>query len=256
MTVARYDTELVHPESREKGPFDLIWRGTFTLPTHNFQPQHGNNKMPNVPSQRKFLTTLIKNLASTQSAHTSSVAEGSSHLPPASRPLLLTLHVLFPSLLLPALDLLDRRLVTHLIVPGQQAGGEHATETHIVKSVGTTIARRRNDSAAVASSSSSSLKRSYVVSLRAWNCSCASFAFDAFPAAEEAADQRGDERMGTDWEFGSMSLDGLSGVGEDVPCCKHLLACLLAMEWGEVLGSYVERKEVSREEYAGTVAAL
>ena len=86
MTVARYDTELVHPESREKGPFDLIWRGTFTLPTHNFQPHHGNNKMPNVPSQRKFLTTLIKNLTSTQSAHTSSVAEGSSHLPPASRP--------------------------------------------------------------------------------------------------------------------------------------------------------------------------
>lgn len=223
-------------------------------PTHSFQPRHGYNKMPTVPSQREFLTSLIRHLTSTRNAHTSPAAEESAHLPPASRPLLLTLHVLFPSLLLPALDLLDRRLVTHIIVPGQQAGGQPATETHIVKSVATTIARRRNESAAA--NSSSSLKRSYVVSLRAWNCSCASFAFDAFPAAEEAAGEREDERTSTEWEFGSMSLDGLGGVGEDVPCCKHLLACLLAVEWGEVLGSYVETKEVSREEYAGTVAAL
>ncbi|KAL8864381.1 MAG: hypothetical protein Q9198_009902, partial [Flavoplaca austrocitrina] len=36
--------------------------------------------------------------------------------PPALKHLLLTLHVLFPNELLPALDLLDRRLITRLIL--------------------------------------------------------------------------------------------------------------------------------------------
>jgi hypothetical protein len=51
-------------------------------------------------------------------------------------------------------------------------------------------------------------------------------------------------------------MDGLGRMGEDVPCCKHLLACLLAEQWSEQLEVYVEKKNVSKEEYAGTVAGL
>lgn len=95
------------------------------------------------------------------------------------------------------------------------------------------------------------------MSLGAWNCSCASFAFDAFPVNADEGTTGAEEVGGHEtWEFGAMSLDGLSGMREDVPCCKHLLACLLAEQWGEQLGSYVENKEVSKEEYAGTVSGL
>jgi len=47
-----------------------------------------------------------------------------------------------------------------------------------------------------------------------------------------------------------LSLDGRGREG-GVPVCKHLLACLLGERWGDVLGSYVKEKEVSREEMAG-----
>ena len=56
--------------------------------------------------------------------------------------------------------------------------------------------------------------------------------------------------------FGGVSQNGLAGAGEDVPCCKHLLACLLAERWQTVLGSYTEEREVSKEELAGVVAGL
>ncbi len=106
--------------------------------------------------------------------------------------------------------------------------------------------------------------------LRAWNCTCAAFAFSAFPAStsgpfsprfeddvpgfgigdEEASYGEEEERK---WEFGGLSSDGKEGVGgaESVPCCKHLLACLLVERWRGVLGGYVKVREVGREEMAG-----
>lgn len=61
-----------------------------------------------------------------------------------------------------------------------------------------------------------------------------------------------------------MSLDGLrqgeggagggGGVGGPVPCCKHLLACVLAERWDGALGRYVAERRVGREEMAGIEA--
>lgn len=55
--------------------------------------------------------------------------------------------------------------------------------------------------------------------------------------------------------FGGLSFNGLrDGDGEPdgaVPCCKHLLACLLAERWEGVLGGFVKEKRVGREEMAG-----
>lgn len=57
------------------------------------------------------------------------------------------------------------------------------------------------------------------------------------------------------WEFGGLSKDGKDGAG-GVPCCKHLLACVLAEKWSEVLGGYIEERLVGREEGAGLVGDL
>ena len=128
------------------------------------------------------------------------------------------------------------------------------------------------------SSTSNSSGNIYTVRLGAWNCSCAAFAFASFPAnsvypskspwtldvgheedvdldgsGEESNEEGGEEGK---WEFGGMSRDGNGaeagggGGGGGVPCCKHLLACVLGERWG-VLREYVKERIVSKEEMAG-----
>jgi coproporphyrinogen III oxidase len=150
----------------------------------------------------------------------------------------------FPNLLLPALDLLDRRLVSIIRAP---AGDGVERKVFIVKSLATTLLTRRPRDA------NSSTARSYLVDTGAWNCSCASFAFDAFPVT---TDEGGGNVNQQDCSFGGVSLNGIAGRGEDVPCCKHLLACLLAERWETVLGAHVEHKETSKEELAGIIAGV
>lgn len=111
--------------------------------------------------------------------------------------------------------------------------------------------------------------RAYTVHLDAWNCDCAAFAFAAYPATGghdssfdpgEASAERplnelessGVESRQAEWEFGGLSLDGMTATDEQgVPCCKHLLACVLAERWETVLGRFVNHNEVSLEEFAG-----
>ncbi|KAI0392564.1 hypothetical protein F5Y17DRAFT_356890 [Xylariaceae sp. FL0594] len=78
------------------------------------------------------------------------------------------------------------------------------------------------------------------------------------------------------WQFGGLSTDGThsnahplnqndevmqgegggGGGSGGVPCCKHLLACVLAERWDAVLGGYMEERIVSREEAAGLVSDI
>ncbi|PBP28028.1 hypothetical protein BUE80_DR000993 [Diplocarpon rosae] len=92
----------------------------------------------------------------------------------------------------------------------------------------------------------------YTVRLEAWNCNCAAFAFASFPASSawESGTSEGHGVAGLDeeWQFGGESLDGREGGA--VPCCKHLLACVLGERWA-VLGPYVRERQVRREEMAG-----
>jgi hypothetical protein len=104
------------------------------------------------------------------------------------------------------------------------------------------------------------------VRLTAWNCSCAAFAFSAFPAstsgpfsprfedatsASASLGARDAQGTDSDWEFGGLSSNGTAGHGDGVPCCKHLLACLLAERWEGGLGGYIRQMRVGREEMAG-----
>lgn len=97
--------------------------------------------------------------------------------------------------------------------------------------------------------------------LEAWNCSCAAFTYSTFPRTAPGfsdpsvvAEDCGETYVGTEgmhqdgeWEFGGLSFGGESSV----PCCKHLLACLLGERWEGTLGMYVKVREVGREEMAG-----
>ncbi|KAG7105048.1 hypothetical protein HYQ45_010967 [Verticillium longisporum] len=213
-----------------------------------------------LPTPGAVLTSLLNTITSVPAPATSPNTAPSnplSHLPPAIRPLLATLHVLYPTLLLPALDLLDRSLVTRVLperaVQGETAENEPAA-FYLVRSAAATS--KRNAYAAT-------LSAPYIVHLDAWNCSCANFAYEAFPISVD-----GDEDIleaGTDvdgpaqeeaveWRFGGMSSDGQDS-GAAVSCCKHLLASLLAERW-KVLGNHAVERRVSRTEMAGMVAEI
>jgi len=95
----------------------------------------------------------------------------------------------------------------------------------------------------------------YTVRLEAWNCSCAAFAFSAFPGwssgsswkmdDESEREDEGEKEREWEWKFGGVCQD------ESVPTCKHLVACLLGERWEGVLGGYVKERVVGREEMAG-----
>lgn len=231
------------------------------------------------------------------------------------RPLFTTLHVLFPSLLLPALDLLDRGLVSRLtlrrrsdsrhfqnqdeggnpakdhdMISGNQGGRDEETEAaatvYIVRSA-QPLRRHFGANSSTTAGGPSSSGQAYIVHINAWNCTCAAFAFAAFPGQplqrepEAETKVKDDDEMvlnpapvppsnheygqrpeadvdSTPWHFGGMSFDGIKredGAG-GIPCCKHLLACVLAERWAGALGQYVTERTVGKEEMAGIVADI
>lgn len=259
-----------------------------------------------LPTPRSLLTSLINSLpeirpivSSEQESTTSLQATTGSGtlklLGSAGRNLLITLHVLYPPLVLQALDLLDRGLVTriiqvipnsstnnqedvvktiippqaHIHLPGPpEQEDERQREADLVPAGNTIYLVRsaqdaRSKTGAGSRYNASALGISYTVRLEAWNCSCAAFAFSAFPAAtsfglKSWAVDEGKEleegKAGVEWEFGGMSNDGK--YGGSVPCCKHLLACLLSERCGSFLGGSVKERKVGREEMAGLGAEI
>lgn len=245
---------------------------------------------------RQFLTNLINSLPEPSAgAPTSNPLRDLKY---KERSLLTTLHVFFPTpILLPALDLLDRQLVTRIIqiIPPAESRPTSATILADPEPRDQNDWRNTNHFFLVTSASdlrgkggghgggkhSSGMTaqgqgqgQTYVVRTEAWNCSCAAFTFSAFPASmspfSTASDLEDSEIDGSDmriatkreldsiagdlWEFGGMSCDGK--IGGQVPCCKHLLACVLVERWEAVLGRYVVEKRVEREEMAGMGAGV
>ncbi len=298
---------------------------------------------PVLPAPRAVLTSLINQIAriplapepplggpsAASSTSTSRRPRGSgpvgggpnalTRVPLEHRHLIITMHVLFPGLVLPALDLLDRGLATRVLpavgFPAQAAPraddvrrrlddgagaadlretgprarqGREPTSFFVVRSAAQTRGRpsRRTQGEATlgpagATTSPSTGGQTYHVRLDAWNCTCAGFAYAAFPSsvptAEEPAQESrpssttaarqialdgaagtADQGSPLDWSFGGLSFDGAEGgpAGDNVPICKHLLACLLAERWHAALGPYVVERRVGREEMAGIVADI
>ncbi|CAK7243724.1 MAG: hypothetical protein STHCBS139747_005251 [Sporothrix thermara] len=192
-----------------------------------------------LPAPRNVLAGLIGAIAaapitetpaaSTALARCRGVSSRQTRIIEDKRPFLAVLHVLYPTLVLPALDLLDRRRVVRW--------GE-----------------RRLPSSSLSSSSSPPLyqirggaDRPHVVHLRAWHCTCAFFALQAaatIPLSTKDEDEDEDEDEGEG--HGDGDGDGNGNVNDQrllkdalahlplafsTPPCKHLLACLLAEEW-------------------------
>ncbi|KAM3423228.1 hypothetical protein BST61_g676 [Cercospora zeina] len=186
---------------------------------------------------REWVTSLVNAIPPT-GTNGSPTLNPLQHLPPQGKNVLLTLYALFEKEVLPALDLLDRGLVTRLKLQ-PQAGQQAQVSSHlyIVHS-----AQQQNTRV-----STHDYVSNYEVRLQACTCSCPAFAFSAFPApASETSDQCSTEEQ---MHHGQWSVGGLT-LGQDMPICKHLLACLL-IEHGSTFGHFVQEKEVTLDEVAG-----
>lgn len=227
-----------------------------------------------LPSTRQLLTALISTIA-TATKDEQGTANPLSNASPNTKSALLTLHTIFPNDLLPALDLLDRGLVTRFVLASsdnsndtsEQAEPSHSNTTQDQSTEHKqrqTIAYYARTAQKTSSRSRTAMQAttSYEVHLKAWSCSCPAFAFAAFPAALPSEDAVGDTAAERDqgdgdvnggwfaetgWRFGGLTR------GSDVPACKHLLACMIAERCGGFAG-LVEEKEVGVEEVAGWAA--
>ncbi|KAJ4990653.1 ubiquitin carboxyl-terminal hydrolase family protein [Stagonosporopsis vannaccii] len=165
-----------------------------------------------IPASRDFVTQLLNSLPSLHrdNAEVNPLVDA----PESVKKQLLSLQVLFPNEFLPALDLLDRRLVTCFRIgveelnatvnnngttaadvqiedtneasvditgptvqgssPVPQNTSKHANTVHYVRS-----AQQRSSRFSTSYDSTTS----YEVRLHVWNCTCPAFAFAAFPSA-------------------------------------------------------------------------
>lgn len=171
-----------------------------------------------LPSPRAFVTQLLNSLPSLQQHDASAESNPLNDAPEAVKKQLLSLQVLFPNEFLPALDLLDRKLVTRFLIGiGEPASttSDDATTNHSTSRNDNTTASapdvqmQSNEplntkpnhtmpqiplssdtvhyvrSAQLRSSrfsTSYDSTTSYEVRLSAWNCTCPAFAFAAFAA--------------------------------------------------------------------------
>lgn len=200
---------------------------------------------------------------------------------------LLTLHVIFPSLLLPALDLLDRGLVSRLLVAdesqkapetalppaatsvspddihkhGETKNTDEQSEGHIPDSLQVSNHKDQICMYTVQSAVSTTSRRKrhtpqttkvYEVHLDAWSCSCGGFALDAYSHYDVTSSSEKVQNSPPKGLFGNLGMDRMTSL-EDFPCCKHLLACLLAEKWRESPGGYVQDRYTTKEELAGII---
>ncbi|XPS90654.1 hypothetical protein M3J09_000090 [Ascochyta lentis] len=240
-----------------------------------------------LPTSRDFVTQLLNSLPLLP--HHDADANPLNDAPDAVKKQILSLQVLFPNELLPALDLLDRKLITRFLIsnaepppinsqmqtsdtllnntsspdtpitppPPPPQNHPHSGDTvHYVRS-----AQQRSSRYSTSYDSTTS----YEVRLQAWNCTCPAFAFAAFPPVHAepqvsnytppsaSTDSRdvdvAEEREAVEWVFGGVSL----GAGMP-PVCKHLLACVLAERCRGVFGECVEERRVGVETAAGWAA--
>ena len=230
---------------------------------------------------KAFLESLFSTFPKPQPFQAAPEASaGSLSLCQREKPTLLTLHALFPTSLLPALDLLDRRLITRL-TPQDALHDQVTSRTGCHTSTPAVYYVKSNaprDGRSRYSRGGDVGVTSYEIRTRAWNCTCSAFAFSAFngvgssPVYEHddnskdderydvLADEEGEEMLDVpgpqektstetrDWQWGGLLLEE-----QNVPICKHLLACVLAEHW-PVAGGMVEEQEVNNETMAGWAA--
>lgn len=212
--------------------------------------------------------TILNQSTSTSIASSTTIL---SHLlgPSAQRAksALLTLHFLFPHELLPALDLIDRKLIkkfsctmTPINQPQSgQAGQSRSTSVFYIQSASAVLDPSNRRAAARGSRFRNvwhATKAHYEVRLDSWNCTCAAFAqaqlkslLTGVRISEASSDQTAP--MKEAWPKSTPLFGGLATVGEPpVPVCKHILAAAVAESAPQLFGQGVQVREVSKAELA------
>jgi hypothetical protein len=168
--------------------------------------------MSTLPSHRAFVTQLLNSLSSLQHPNASAESGPLNDAPEAVKKQLISLQVLFPNEFLPALDLLDRKLVTRFVIGIEEAASSaddaptanddataSASDVQMLdneplnNNTNPTTPRTpsSNDTVHYVRSAQQRSSRfstsydstiTYEVRLAAWNCTCPAFAFAAFPA--------------------------------------------------------------------------
>ncbi|EAW07984.1 uncharacterized protein ACLA_027060 [Aspergillus clavatus NRRL 1] len=210
------------------------------------------------------------------------------------KPIMLTLHCLFPNELLLALDILDRALVRRFTqeAPVHARGSclvqEHASSRSSpgglnpghAEDPGEDVFHVISTSAALPASPSrpplARTEQGYEVRLHAWNCTCPTFTLNVFrdPGPETPPSVNGagagagaggedgeshvadsSPRSSLPYRFGGTLTCGATRAAP--PVCKHLLACLLMVRCPGLFGGSrdgSDRVVLSAAELAGWCA--
>lgn len=234
-----------------------------------------------LPTTRSFLTSLFGSFPWDPETHISSAESLLNPLNSANNPtiksLLLTLHVIFPNELLPALDLLDRRLVSRLVHSCESGDGHHVEEggycvAHVTDSSNSDrravyyVKSSQQPRSRFSSTSSNANHRPmsgrcYEVRLEAWNCTCPAFAFAAVDFGGDndesfgflngnVAEVKGSGQSAHRIEDKGKVYGGLMLGEGQMPICKHLLACLLVESW-QPFEAFLNEIIVSKDEMSG-----
>ncbi|PGG97850.1 hypothetical protein AJ80_09631 [Polytolypa hystricis UAMH7299] len=204
----------------------------------------------------------------------------SAGLVPQVKPLLLTLHCLFPNELLLALDILDRQLIIRYIEASPLIGAtcgegqETRAASHVHGEEHPGKSRRGDSMFFVQSSSSTTAQtqmecRSYIVCLSSWNCTCPAFILATFrdetgtstTSNIEVTDEHpgmplypsgtgnGQDGGEVTWRFGG-TLTKLRKKC-DIPVCKHILACILGAHCPKLFRDGVKEVMAEMQAIAG-----
>ena len=142
-----------------------------------------------------------------------------------AKAIFLTLHFLFPHELLPALDLLDRKLVNK---HQQQMTGLEVYYVQSASSLTDTASRSKSRFR----NAFNPTKTYYEVRLDSWNCSCAAFAQSSLKLILSRTAGSDDEPI-SEWKqttsiaSGLMVGGGLTHQDSPVAICKHVLAVVV-----------------------------
>ncbi|KKZ59186.1 hypothetical protein EMCG_05433 [[Emmonsia] crescens] len=259
---------------------------------HQLSKFHPPSAAPAPLDQKNNSQHQHQNPPSTETNNTNPLAQLPAPLLSKAKPLLLTLHCLFPNELLLALDILDRKGIRRYDYYNHKPGSEETAE--VQRQHGRDIDYGIYFVRSSPSSSSSSYSYSYssamntarpngnndantnnplkshLVCLNAWNCSCPAFALAAFrhldspqTATRETENSAGEEVSTSTSAFpfgGTLTKDSWKNMHYGTPVCKHLLACLLGSQCPALFGGGVERVYVGggiegEGEVAGRFAA-
>ncbi|KAJ5584120.1 uncharacterized protein N7459_003920 [Penicillium hispanicum] len=208
------------------------------------------------------------------------------------KPLMLTLHCIFPNELLPALDILDRRLVQRFVRADRTRVATATADEHdqvmvtecpslhqaesdkplkeevqdaeiFLVASASTAPPHQGPGVPPSTSTTQEPEKGYEVRLHAWNCTCPTFALSAFRDLRSRLDPASEYQTGIDMlhnqDGPSMyPFGGTLACATDkglLPVCKHILACILFARCPGLFGRDGDgRRLVSVEELAGWCA--